>query len=125
MNRPSGVTVATVLAYSGAMILALCSFGFFLVGVMVATGDERGDPVSVAISGMALAGGFSLLILAVATAWMAMNVRELRDWARTQSISEILANVVQRLRNVSIAARRSSFAGFLAAYKSRRLEHHH
>ncbi len=45
MNRPSGERAAAVLTFSGAMILALGSFAFFLVSVLAATGDERGASV--------------------------------------------------------------------------------
>jgi len=107
MNRPSGERVAAVLTFSGAMILALGSFGFFVVSVMVATGDERGEPVSVAIAGMAIGGGFLLLILSGVAGWVAMNVGELREWARTASISvaAMAATVERKWRGGSIAAR--------------------
>ena len=107
MNRPSGERVAAVLTFSGAMILALGSFGFFVVSVMVATGDERGEPVSVAIAGMAIGGGCLLLILSGAAGWVAMNIGELREWARTASISvaAMAASVERKWRGGSIAAR--------------------
>jgi hypothetical protein len=107
MNRPSGERVAAVLTFSGAMILALGSFGFFVVSVLVATGDERGEPVSVAIAGMAIGGGFLLLILSGVAGWVAMNVGELREWARTASISvaAMAATVERKWRGGSIAAR--------------------
>jgi|ERR1700675_954765 hypothetical protein len=106
MNRPMGERVAAVLAFCGAMILALGSCAFFAVSVMVATGDERGAPVSVAMTGMAIAGGFLLLILASVAGWAAMNVGELREWARTASISvaAIVASVDRKFRGGSIAA---------------------
>jgi len=107
MTHRSGERVAAVLTFSGAMILALGSFGFFVVSVMVATGDERGEPVSVAIAGMAIGGGFLLLILSGVAGWVAMNVGELREWARTASISvaAMAATVERKWRGGSIAAR--------------------
>jgi hypothetical protein len=107
MNRPTGERVAAVLAFSAAMILAMASFGFFLVSVLAATGDESGEPVSVAIAGMAVAGGFLLLILAGVTGWAAMNVGELRELAQMVSISvtAIVANLERKLRGGTIAAR--------------------
>jgi hypothetical protein len=107
MNRPTGERVAAVLTFSGAMILALGSLAFFVVSVMVATGEERGEPVSVAIAGMAIAGGFLLLILSGVAGWVAMNIGELREWARTASISlaAMTATVERKLRGGSIAAR--------------------
>ncbi len=123
MTRTTGVTVAAVLTYSGAIVLALGSFAFFLVGVMVATGEESGQPVSIAIVGMALAGGFSLLILALVATWLAMNAGELREWARTASLTAIVARVAQTCRSASLATCRSWFVEFLSSHKSRRLEH--
>ena len=107
MIRPSGERVAAVLAFCGAMILVLGSFAFFAVSVMVSTGDGRGEPVAVAMAGMAIAGGFLLLILASVAGWAAMNVGELRDWARTVSISvtAMAASMERRLRGGSVAAR--------------------
>jgi hypothetical protein len=127
MNRPTGVTVAAVLTFSGAMILALTSCAFFVVGVMVVTGDEGRAPVAEAIAGMALAGGFSLLILAAVAGYMAFNIVELRDWARTISLTEITASTRERLRSAlaSIAEiRRAWFAELSSSHKTRRLEHH-
>src|SRR6204780_2024597 len=103
MNRSTGATVAAVLTFSGAMILALGSCAFFVVGVMVATGDERGAPVSVAITGMALGGGLMLLILAGAAGWMALNAGELLEWARTVSFAGIAAMLERPLSGLSAA----------------------
>ena len=127
MNRSTGVTVAAVLTFSGAMILALTSCAFFSVGVMVVTGDEGRAPVSEAIAGMALAGAVCLLILAVAAGYMAFSVVELRDWARTISFTEIAASTRERLRSAHAALaelRRAWFAELTSPHKSRRLEHH-
>lgn len=127
MNRPTGLTVAAVLTFSGAMVLALTSCAFFMVGVMVVTGDEGRAPVSEAIAGMALAGAVSLLILAVAAGYMAFNVVELRDWVRTISVAEIAASSKERLRSAYAAiaeVRRAWFAELTSSHKSRRLEQH-
>lgn len=127
MNRPSGVTVAAALTFSGAMVFALASCAFFVVGVMVVTGDGGRAPVSEAIAGMALAGAFMLLILALAAACVALNARELRDWARTISVAEFAASTRERLRS-AIAAMgatcRSLVADAASSHKNRRLEHH-
>jgi hypothetical protein len=127
MHRSLGVTVAAVLTFSGAMLLALSSCAFFVVGVMVVTGDEGRTPVSEAIAGMALAGAFSLLILAVVAGCMSLNIVELRDWARTTSLKEITASTGQRLRGAVAAiadVRRAAFSDFASSHKSRRFEHH-
>jgi hypothetical protein len=127
MNRPTGVTVAAVLTFSGAMILALASFGFLVIGVMVVTGDEGRAPVSEAIAGMALTGGFSLLVLAVVAGYTAFNIAELREWARTISLSDISASARERLRrafSAMDAARRAWLTESASSHKTRRLEHH-
>jgi purine-cytosine permease-like protein len=126
MNRPTGVTVAAVLTFCGAMLLALGSCALFVVGVMVATGEDRREPVSVALTGMGLAGGFMLLILAGAAGWMAMNADELYEWARTISISATGARIEENLRGVLGAARRSRawLVEYVSAHKSRGIEHH-
>jgi hypothetical protein len=126
MSRPTGVTIAAVLAFCGAMLLALASCAFFVVGVMVATGDEGHAPVSVALAGMALAGAVALLILALAAGYAALNARELRDWAHTISLSGFAASARESLFSIfaSIAAVRGAwFTGFVSSHKSRRLEH--
>ncbi len=130
MNRPTSVTVAAVLTFCGAMILALGSCAFFVVGVMVATGEDRREPVSVALTGVGLAGGFMLLILAGTAGWMAMNADELYEWARTISISASIAtmgaSIEGRWRGVLSAARRSWswFVEYVSGHKSRGIEHH-
>jgi hypothetical protein len=127
MNRPSGVSVITFSAACAAMLLVLGSGAFFVVGVLVVTGDEGRAPVSVAITGMALAGAFALLMLALASAWLALNAVEVRDWARTLSLTEIAANTRERLRGAFSATEslsRSRFAAVAPSHKSRGLEHH-
>jgi hypothetical protein len=126
MKRPTGVTVAAVLTFCGAMLLALGSCAFFVVGVMVATGEDRKEPVSVAIAGMGVAGGFLLLILAGAAGWMAMNADEVYEWLRTISIYATGARIEERLRGVLSAARRSRawFVEYVSGHKSRGIEHH-
>jgi hypothetical protein len=98
MNRPTSVTVAAVVAFSGAIILALISFVFLLVGGMVATGGDSGDAVSSAITGMAVAGGFSLLILASAAACLAIGLWELREWPRAALVASVVAGFEAGLR---------------------------
>jgi len=115
VNRSRGERVAAVLTFSGALILGLASCAFFVLGVMVATGDERTAPVSVAITGMALGGSFMLLILAGAVGLIAMNTGELREWGRTVSFAAMAASVERKseslLRGMSGAVRHGG--GFL------------
>jgi hypothetical protein len=102
-NRSTGERVAAVLTFSGAMILALGACASFVVGAMAATGDERGEPVSVAIAGMALGGGLMLLILAGAAGLVAFNTGELHEWARTVSFTESAAGLIEKLRGTAVA----------------------
>ena len=92
-KRPVGVTVIAVLTFAGAAILAAGSFGFFFVAVMGITSGDSGDPVSVAIAGMGVAGGFSLLVMAGVAACLAIGVLKLREWARIVSIATIAVGI--------------------------------
>jgi hypothetical protein len=87
VKRPTGVTIIAVLTLCGAAILALGSFGFFFVAVMGMSGGDAGQPTSVAIAGMGIAGGCSLLILASVTVCLAIGVLKLREWAWIVSIA--------------------------------------
>ena len=89
MKRPIGVTIIAVLTFCAAAILAVGSVAFFVVAVMGMTGADSGDPVSVAIAGMGVAGGFSLLVLAGIAVCLALGVLDLREWARIVSIGSV------------------------------------
>ena len=52
-------------------------------------GEDAGEPVSAAIAGMGVAGGFSLLVLAGVAVCLAIGVLKLREWARIVSIASI------------------------------------
>jgi hypothetical protein len=73
MKRPTGVTILAVLTFCSATILALGSFDFFFIAVMGLTSGDAGQPVSLAIVGMGVAGGFSLLVLASLAACLAIG----------------------------------------------------
>ena len=93
MKRPTGVTVIAVLTFFGAAVLTLGSIAFFFVAILGMTGGDAGDPVSMAIAGMGVAGGFSLLVLAGIAAFLAIGVLELHEWARIASIASIAAAI--------------------------------
>jgi hypothetical protein len=93
VKRPAGVTIIAVLTFFAAAILALGSVAFFFVAVMGITGGDAGEPVSVAIVGMGVAGGFSLLVLASVTTRLAIGVLELQEWARIVSIASTAAGI--------------------------------
>jgi hypothetical protein len=94
VKRPAGVTIIAILTFFGAAILALGSLSFFFVAVMCITGGDAGEPVSAAIAGMGVAGGFSLLVLAGVAACLAIGVLELHEWARIVSIASIGVGIV-------------------------------
>ena len=91
VKRPIGVTIIAVLTFFAATVLALGSIAFFLVAVLGITGGDAGDPVSTAIAGMGVAGGFSLLVLASVGGCLAIGVPELQESARIVSIASIAA----------------------------------
>ncbi|MGA8224285.1 MAG: hypothetical protein WB780_21750 [Candidatus Acidiferrales bacterium] len=93
MKRPIGVTVIAVLTFFAAAGLALGSAAFFLVAVMGMTGGDEAEPVSVAIAGMGIAGGFSLLVLAGVGICLAIGVLKLRGWAWFLSVASIVAGI--------------------------------
>jgi hypothetical protein len=94
MKRPAGVTIIAILAFLSAAILALGSLAFFFVAVLGMTGGDAGEPASVAITGMGVAGGFSLLVLASVAACLAIGVLKLREWARIVSVASIGVGIV-------------------------------
>jgi hypothetical protein len=94
MKRPAGVTIIAILAFLSAAILAVGSLAFFFVAVLGATGGDAGDPASVAIAGMGVAGGFSLLVLAGVAACLAIGVLRLREWARIISVASIGVGII-------------------------------
>ena len=81
MKRPTGVTLIAILMVGVAAILALGCFASFFIAGMGITDAVSADAVSAAITGMALGGGFSLLILAGVAAGLAMAVFNLQEWA--------------------------------------------
>jgi hypothetical protein len=93
VKRPAGVTIIAVLTFFGAALLALGSIAFFFVAVMVMTGGAAGDPISVAIAGMGVAGGFSMLVLAGGAACLTIGVAQLSEWARIASIASIAVGI--------------------------------
>jgi hypothetical protein len=93
VKRPIGVTIIAVLTFFGAAILALGAFGFFFVAAMGLTGADDADTASVAIAGMGIAGGFSLLVLAGVAVCLAIGVLQLREWARVVSVVSIATGI--------------------------------
>jgi len=89
MKRPTGVTLIAVLLAGVAAMLALSCVAALCIAVIVMTGGVSRDPVSTAITGMAIGGGLSSIILGSAAAYVAMALFELRQWAWSASIGAI------------------------------------
>ena len=100
MKRPVGVTLVAVLMFLGAAFLTLSSLVCFFVGLMNITGADFHEPVTVAIIGMALAAGFSLLLLAGVCATLAIGVLQLRETARQLCMASISLGVALTLTAV-------------------------
>jgi hypothetical protein len=92
MKRRSGADVATVLTYCVGVILALGSIGLLFLGGMLGTGADSGDRVSVALTGMALAAGSGLLLLAGLVWWLRFGMPEWREWARNGSFDYVTSS---------------------------------
>lgn len=93
MKPPTGVTIIASLTFLGAAILAVGAFAFFFVAVMCMTGVEAGQPASVEIAGMGVAGGFALLVLAGIAVCLAIGVLKLHEWARIASVASIAVGI--------------------------------
>lgn len=89
MQRPTGVTLIAALLAGVAAMLALSCMASFCIAVVVITGGISRDPISTAITGMAIGGGFSLIILSSVAAGVAIALFELRHWAWSASIAAI------------------------------------
>jgi len=97
MKRPIGVTIIAILMFLVAALLVLGSTACFFVGVMNVTGADSADPVTVAIVGMALAAGFSLLLLAGINITLGVGVLQLRETARRLCMASISLGVALSL----------------------------
>jgi hypothetical protein len=89
MKRPAGVTLLGIAILAIAAMLAILCVGAFFVAIMAITGEVSNDPVSAAITGMAIGGAFSLLIMAGVVASLAAAVFKLQEWAWSASIASI------------------------------------
>jgi hypothetical protein len=88
MKRPLGVTLIATLTVIVAALLVLSCLAFAFIAVMTMTGDDF-DPAATAITGMAIGGSVSLIILAAVAAGLAIALFELREWAWSASIVSI------------------------------------
>ena len=88
MKRPLGVTLIAILTVVVAALLALSCLAFAFIAIMTMTGDGF-DSATTAITGMAIGGSLSLIILAGVAAGLAMALFELCEWAWSASIVSI------------------------------------
>lgn len=79
MQRSTGATVIAVLMFAGAFVLALGAVSCLTVAVMVATGADAGEPISLAITGMGISGALVLLIVACLAASVGTAITDLPD----------------------------------------------
>ncbi|MGD0404055.1 MAG: hypothetical protein ABSB66_12760, partial [Candidatus Acidiferrales bacterium] len=93
MKRPAGLTVIGVLMAGAAVVLGLGCLASFCIAAMGISEGLSGDAVSHAIVGMAMSGGFCLLILAMVAAGLADGVFKMRKWAWSVSIAWIGAGM--------------------------------
>ncbi|MGB8543629.1 MAG: hypothetical protein WCD49_18520 [Candidatus Acidiferrales bacterium] len=76
MKRPTGVTVIAIVTVVAAAILTLSCLAFAFIAIMTMTG-EGFDAATAAITGMAIGGSVSLIILLIdrfGTPWKIRNV---------------------------------------------------
>lgn len=121
MKRPTNIAIIAAVVISGAAVSALAATAFFTVALLVVTGSEPGNPISIAIIGMGVAGGFALLILAGLAAVLGMNMREFHDRADTESIAAVVNTWSQSVRGLLSSATRSWAAAFPSRNKNHKL----
>ncbi len=121
MRRPTNIAIIAAVMYAGAAVAALAALAFFALALLVATGDKSGEPISVALIGMGVSGGFALLILALLATSLGMGLPEFRGWARSVPAAEMLSALELRARNVLTSASRSRAAVFPSRSKNHKL----
>lgn len=95
MNRPTGVTLISVLCFIFGAIYALAGVGMVAGGGMIATwmsqqGQSMG-PASGMIAGLGAAVGIFFLAFAVVDIAIGVGLLKLKEWARITSI--VLAGI--------------------------------
>ena len=121
MKRLANLTIITCLMYVGAAVLAVGAASFVALGVMIAMAADAGEPLSVAITGMAMSAGFVLLVLACIAACLGTGMPDFHDWAQTASASAILADLAESSRSFLNSANRFWAAAFPSRNKNHKL----
>lgn len=93
MERPTGVTLISVLAFIGAGILVLAGLGTFLGGAIVSTMASRpGLGVMAGIGGAFV--GIVFLAIAAVDVILGVGLWKLRDWARIITVVLVIIGAV-------------------------------
>ena len=121
MERPTNVAIITFLMFAGGIVLAAAALSLLIVGAIIATARDGGEPMSVAITGMTVAAGFVSLILAFIFACLGVAMPDFHDWARTASTSAIFARLERSSRSIFSSANRFWAAAFPPRDKNHKL----
>jgi hypothetical protein len=107
--------------FAGGIVLAAAAVSLLIVGAIIATAGDGGEPMSVAITGMTVGAGFVSLVLAFIFACLGMAVPDFHDWARTASTSAIVADLERSSRGILSSANRFWAATFPPRNKNHKL----
>jgi hypothetical protein len=121
VEGPTNVAIITFLMFAGGIVLAAAAVSFLIVGTIIATAGDGGEPMSVAITGMTVTAGFVSLILAFIFACLGMAMPDFHDWVRTASISAIFAGLERSYRSILSSANRLWAGAFPAPNKNHKL----
>jgi len=121
VERPTNVAIITFLMFAGGIVLTAAAVSLLIVGAIIATAGDGGEPMSVAITGMTVGAGFVSLILAFIFACLGMAVPDFHDWARTASTSAIVADLERSSRSILSSANRFWAATFPPRDKNHKL----
>jgi hypothetical protein len=123
VERPTNVAIITFLMFAGGIVLAAAAVSLLIVGAIIATAGDGGEPISVAITGMTVAAGFVSLILAFILACLGMAVPDFHDWARPASTSAIFAGLEPNSRSILSSANRFWAAALPPRNKNHKLSY--
>jgi hypothetical protein len=123
VERPTNVAIITFLIFAGGIVLAAAGGSLLILGAIIATAGDGGEPISVAITGMTVAAGFASLILAFIFACLGVAMPDFHDWARTASTSAIFAGLEPSCRSILSSANRFWDAAFPPRNKNHKLSY--
>jgi hypothetical protein len=121
VERPTNVAIIVFLMFAGGIALTAAAVSLLIVGAIIATAGDGGEPMSVAITGMTVGAGFVSLVLAFIFACLGMAVPDFHDWAHTASTSTIVAELERSSRSILSSANRFWAATFPPRDKNHKL----